>query len=285
MVRKNRLWLPGYWYHVYSRGQRKNPIFFSPADYNYFLNILNETFIKYNISLGTFCLMRTHYHMLVRMGNHPLSKALHLLHTKYACYFNRKRKTVGHVLQGRAGAKIILNDTYLNQVISYIHQNPSPKNKRFNPLSYRWSSSQIFLNGCFPGIRFGCWTFPPGIGKINYNSVLKNGFDKHIVEGDFVGTTSDWSKIEQKHQIKDISFSKKQPPKQTLDMIANTVCTNTKITVQDIIGLKRTRQISGVRHTIIIKMHEAGYSAADIARYLNRSRSAITQFLHNKRIT
>ena len=116
-----RLFVEGYWYHVYTRGQRQEPLYFSPLDRIAYLSFLDRELERRGGVIGSYCLMTNHVHLLIRMGQTDLGKIFKAVHMKYAKYFNLKRKTKGHVFQGRPGMKIILDDSYLLQVVGYIH--------------------------------------------------------------------------------------------------------------------------------------------------------------------
>ncbi|MCD6579074.1 transposase, partial [bacterium] len=121
MPRRARIDLKNYWYHVISRGQRKNPLFFSEEDMLQYIKILIELLNKFDIILGAFCLMRNHVHLLLFRRNDSLYQFMHLLNTRYALYFNKKYKLVGHVFQGRYVSKIVLDARYLNYLVYYIN--------------------------------------------------------------------------------------------------------------------------------------------------------------------
>ena len=124
MPRIARIDLEGYWYHVISRGQRKNPLFFSPADMDKYLELLNDLLNRFDHDLGAYCLMRNHPHLMIKRNKIPLSRLIHNLNTQYALYFNDKYNLVGHVFQSRPKCLIILDENYLYNDLFYIHRNP-----------------------------------------------------------------------------------------------------------------------------------------------------------------
>ena len=107
---------------------------------------------------------------------------------------------------------------------------------------------------------------------------------KHTIKGPRAGAGGEIEEnegIDTRHRIllspkdeyKDDKSSK------TIDEITREYCKNNKVTVENITGPKRTRDIRRLRRLLIKEMYKNGHSAADIARYLGRSRSAITQSL------
>jgi len=96
-----RNFIEGYWYHVHTRGQRQEPLFFAPIDRLAYLSFLDRELSRRDGLLGSYCLMTNHAHLLIKMGTVPLNEIFQTAHMKSAKYFNRKRSTRGHVFQGR----------------------------------------------------------------------------------------------------------------------------------------------------------------------------------------
>ncbi len=114
----------GYWYHVYARGQEEVPLFTTRDEREWFIDKLDEVFHRRGVELGGLCLMDTHYHALVRMGPVSLDRALQGLHTAYAKYVNPRRNREGALFRREPGADIVLEDSYLLQLVPYLHFNP-----------------------------------------------------------------------------------------------------------------------------------------------------------------
>jgi len=275
MANKRRLWLSGFWYHVYSRGQRKNPLFFNPADFTFFLNTMNETLSQCKITLGAFCLMRNHYHMLVKMGELPLEKALHKLHLKYAIYFNNKYSTTGYVYQGRPGVKMVLRDEYLQYVVSYIHQNPYKKKRAVNEVGYRWSSEVIYRRSKIPGIDFNYWEYPPGITSVNFNDPIDEKEYEYLNGNLFVGLMEDLRNIvsQKRWQIyAKVSGAFGQKP---IDKYIQNHYNSDEIEICQ--QETRSKKRDELRHNMILALRQAGYSTVQLSNYFNCSRSVISQ--------
>jgi putative transposase len=60
-------------YHVYNRGNNKEPIFFKSDNYSYFLSNINRYVIPH-CDLLAYCLMPNHFHLLVMQMNVVLKK-------------------------------------------------------------------------------------------------------------------------------------------------------------------------------------------------------------------
>ncbi|MDO8517930.1 MAG: transposase [bacterium] len=78
------------------------------------------------VSIGAYCLMRNHPHLLLRENiEGGISKFMHKVFTGYTMYFNIKRKRVGNLFVTPFRSKHITNDRYLQRVARYIHLNPA----------------------------------------------------------------------------------------------------------------------------------------------------------------
>ena len=71
MPRKMRLQYPGAMYHVMSRGDQRDDIFFDDVDRYDFLRTLGEACLKTDWQVHAFCLMRNHYHLVIETPELP----------------------------------------------------------------------------------------------------------------------------------------------------------------------------------------------------------------------
>jgi len=152
------------WYHVMNRGAGFREIFLSNKDRNFFLTLLGEITEQYNIEIHAYCLMKNHYHLLLKTPKGNVSEAIRHLNGLYARYFNRERKTDGPLFRSRFKSTIVSNDEYLIHVSRYIHLNPVRANMVKMAEEYQWSSCSLYLNisrapsWCFTDKILGCFT-------------------------------------------------------------------------------------------------------------------------------
>lgn len=142
------------YYHIYNRGTEKREIFLEPRDYERFLVLLHLTnntetihisnllgeqnqrgrslmgLLKIQVperlvSLGVYCLMPNHFHLLVRERvENGVSLFTKKLLTGYSMFFNKKYERNGTLFQGRFKSRHADSDRYLNYLFAYIHLNP-----------------------------------------------------------------------------------------------------------------------------------------------------------------
>ena len=186
-------------YHVYNRGVEKREVFCDRLDYIRFIHDLFEfndtrpapefsrryqpegnvgrltSHIRASekiVEILCFCLMKNHYHLLVRpIVDGGLANFMLKLGTGYTNAFNGKNNRVGSLFQGPYKAKHVDMEAYLKHLICYIHLNPLKSLRKFykngkmdfqrtweSLNKYRWSSHLDYL------------------GEDNFGSVIEKKF-------------------------------------------------------------------------------------------------------------
>ncbi|WP_369522947.1 transposase [Pseudalkalibacillus hwajinpoensis] len=144
MVRKPRVWLPNHFYHIVSRGNRKDLLFKDERDYRTFLYILQQVFETHPFELASYCLMNNHYHLQLRSKEQPISKIMSLVNKRYATYFNGRYELTGHVFEKRYFDEPLNTPANMLEVSRYIHLNPLKANLVLQPADYPWSSYRYY---------------------------------------------------------------------------------------------------------------------------------------------
>ncbi len=147
MARKPRLHYQGALYHVIARGNQRQKVFLDDEDYRQYQNRLITYQKRYPCTIYAYVLMSNHVHLLIEQGETPLSKIMQGLQQSYTIYFNRKYGQTGHLFQGRYKAILCDKDTYLLELILYIHLNPVRAEIVKKPSEYIWSSHRAYLSG------------------------------------------------------------------------------------------------------------------------------------------
>lgn len=145
MARKPRLHVPGGLYHVILRGNGRQDIFFDREDRYHFYLLLQEGVTRYAHRIHGFCLMTNHVHLAVQVGEVPLSKIVQNLAFRYTRWVNRRQRRVGHLFQGRYKAVLVEAESYLLELVRYIHLNPVRAKMVKRPERYPWSSHRAYL--------------------------------------------------------------------------------------------------------------------------------------------
>jgi REP element-mobilizing transposase RayT len=146
MARPMRIEYPDAWYHVMNRGRRSENIFLEDNDYYGFLKLLIESTAIWNVRIAGYCLMPNHYHLLVHTPDANLSRCMRHINGVYTQRFNRSHQCDGQLFRGRYKAILIDADTYLLQLLRYIHRNPLNAGLVEQLDAYQWSSHNGYLS-------------------------------------------------------------------------------------------------------------------------------------------
>ncbi len=148
MPRIGRLDIPGGCYHVMGRGLERRRIFNADVDKAYFLERLGEDLARSGAQCFAWALMSNHYHLLIRVSDKPLSKLMAPLLGSYAGYYNLRHRRSGYVFQNRYKSILCDEDSYLLQLIRYIHLNPLKAGILTNLKaldSYAWTGHAVLM--------------------------------------------------------------------------------------------------------------------------------------------
>jgi len=161
-----------------------------------FLNTLNKVIKQYNYLCHGYCIMSTHYHLILETPDGNISRGMHLLHSTYAQYFNKRHDFVGHVFQGRYHSILVQRELYLLELCRYIVLNPLRAGLVKHPGEYKWSSFNI-MAGIIKqkdSILATEWVLShfgtePDESRKNYIQFILEGIDKPSPFSNAVGKT------------------------------------------------------------------------------------------------
>ena len=145
MARRYREQAPGLIYHVTSRGNRGEPIFADDFDRQRFIGLLALVIRKYDWICHAYCLMTTHYHLLLTTRKPNIGRGMHVLNGRYAQSFNRRHKVWGHLFQDRYYSVVVEHESHLLELIRYIALNPVRAGMCGAPEEWQWSSYRFTL--------------------------------------------------------------------------------------------------------------------------------------------
>ena len=124
MPRKARIDAPGALHHIIIRGIEKRRIFRDDRDRDQFIQRLSDIIIDTDTPCYAWALMPNHVHLLLKTGLTPIATIMRRLLTGYAVYFNRRHKRHGHLFQNRYKSILCQEESYLHELVRYIHLNP-----------------------------------------------------------------------------------------------------------------------------------------------------------------
>lgn len=146
MSRPLRIEYPGAYYHVMNRGLAHGKIFLNDADRERFLELVSEICHLWGLGVYVYCLMGTHYHLLLQTPGGGLSRAMRHLDGIYTQRFNRAHRRDGPLFRGRYKTILVDADKYFLAVARYIHQNPVEAGIVSELNRYPWSSHGAYLD-------------------------------------------------------------------------------------------------------------------------------------------
>src|SRR4051812_28156068 len=125
MARLPRLTLPGYPHHIIQRGNNRQAIFASTADYEVLLGTLEESSKKFGVAVHSYVLMSNHLHVLATPQDaEGIPQLMQALGRSYVRYFNSRQSRTGTLWEGRYKSTLIQADRYLMACMVYVDLNP-----------------------------------------------------------------------------------------------------------------------------------------------------------------
>src|SRR5262249_54104029 len=112
MARILRSSLPDGTFHVASPGIEDAPLFRDDVDRLGFLHLLAIAAREFGWSVRAYCLMDTHYHLVVETTTASLSSGMRRLNGRYAQLFNERHRRRGHVFEGRFRSWVVRDEKH-----------------------------------------------------------------------------------------------------------------------------------------------------------------------------
>lgn len=142
MPRRPRSFYPGVPTHITAHGVDEQPIFLADLDRVAFLASLRRVTDRVGWRVVAWCLLDTHYHLLVVVGpaaEPRVSWGMQTLNSVYAREFNRRHRRRGHVFGERFTDTLVATDPHLQATVAYVLANPVDAGlvRRFD--DWRWS--------------------------------------------------------------------------------------------------------------------------------------------------
>lgn len=149
----------GEYYHLYNRGNNRERVFYERENYVFFLRKVWDYLVPV-LDVVAYCLMPTHYHLLVLVKNtagssetpraSAVSRAMQRFSISYTKAMNRRYDRVGALFQGAFRAEHVDDNAYLVHLSRYIHLNPVSAGLVACAENWEFSSYQDYI-----GLREG----------------------------------------------------------------------------------------------------------------------------------
>ena len=132
-------------HHICQRGNCRQTIFCEDKDREYYLKLLSNLALKYEMKILAYCLMGNHVHLIVIPQNtKSLSRAFRGVNGAYSFYFNKKYGKSGHLWGDRYFSKV-LDSQKLAIAVRYVERNPVRAGLVTKAEEWSWSSARAHL--------------------------------------------------------------------------------------------------------------------------------------------
>ena len=146
MARLPRLTVPGYAHHIIQRGNNRQAIFASTADYELLLDLLHEHAHKQQVAVHAYVLMSNHFHLLATPETaEGIPQMMQAVGRRYVRNYNLRHQRTGTLWEGRYRSTLIQTERYLLACMAYIDLNPVRAGLVADPADYPWSSHQHYI--------------------------------------------------------------------------------------------------------------------------------------------
>lgn len=148
MSRQARVSLPGGVFHLVSRFSRDEPWLDREGGREAYLELLGQAAASTDVQVLGYCLMSNHVHLVVVQGEASLERFTKSLHTGFASWAHQRgrgKKAHGPVFAGRPRSVLVQRESYLLELVRYVHNNPVRAGLVRFARNSTWSSHQAYV--------------------------------------------------------------------------------------------------------------------------------------------
>jgi len=276
MARKPRIHMPGGYYHVMLRGNGGDDIFFSDADRCHFYLLMQEGVERFGHRVHAFCLMSNHVHLLIQVSEIPLSRIMQNLSFRYTRWINKRQRRTGHLFQGRFKAILVDADSYLLELVRYIHLNPVRAGVVGHISEYPWSSHAAYagserLAWLTSGTVLARFSARRNMARARYAEFMAQGVGESY-RADFHGGASDARVLgDDAFAEKALTAKEHLKPKLDLGECIETVCRHYDLQASELAARHRMRRPAEARSVVAwLVMKHGGMRLSAVANHFGR---------------
>ena len=290
MPRRPRLHVPGGFYHVILRGNGRQAVFFDAEDREHWENILQQGLTRHQHRLHAYCWMTNHVHMAIQAGAEPLAGFMGFVASRYARILNRKTGRPGHLFERRYRAILLQQDTYLKELLRYIHLNPVRARMVADPADYPWSSHTAYLQKHTPTwltvdyltAMFGASRQSASLAYAEFVTGQPTDVTMRLLRN---GTSDDDRILGEDAWIK-VILSKLDTPAtyRSLDELVQDTCRRHNIAETALVSRSRSRLNSAIRAEIALAATEQKIATVtEVAKRFRRAHSGLSRAMNRLR--
>lgn len=284
MARLPRLHISGGWYFLTLRGHRDRKLFPRPPQRWLFEQTIAEAAAQTGMHVHAFCLMDTYARVIVEVAEIPIGVFMQLIGSRYALALRATAPFSGRLFRERHDALLIDVDRYLLELLCAIHLEPVRLGAVLQPQEYTWSShrdysradSRPWLCTSF-GLRLlheqrslACDAYRRLIASRMHNPPDPDAFERHPSDSRVLGDDTFLSTVALK-----LAQSTRN---RALEQLTEEICRTRQVTLEGLRSPCQSRTLSVARGLIAARaLQLRTASLTEIARYLNRSVSAVAR--------
>ena len=157
MPRPPREEVPGGFFHIAARAVDGADVFHEVHDRLSLLALLHGVAQRYGWRCQAYCLMCTHFHLIVQTMKPTLARGMQALCGDYGLRFNKRYERRGHLFGSRYMSVAITSDAHLLEAHRYVARNPVRAGLCSQPGDWRWGSYRAILDleGAFSFLDVG----------------------------------------------------------------------------------------------------------------------------------
>jgi len=145
MPRYARIHVTGGLFHVISRFHDRQYFLDIEGARHRYLQAIGRAAENHDSRIIAYCLMSTHVHLVVQLGNDPLGALTRAIHSPFGLWVNKRRGGLGPVLADRPKSVIVHAETYGMELVRYVHNNPVRAGLVERASESVWSSHQAYM--------------------------------------------------------------------------------------------------------------------------------------------
>ena len=290
MPRQRRVHVSGGLYHAVLRGNHRQIIFGGSDDYLCFEEIVARALERYDASLFAYCWMTNHVHLAIRISEAPLGSVMGIVASRYARAKQRAVATTGHLFERRYRARLVDADRYLLALVRYVHLNPVRARMVADPRDYCWSSHRAYLGASCPQ-----WLrIEPVLGRLGSSVDTARAAYRRLMsdapaaaERDAISTTARLgrARVAERNTLAIPSCDMHgRRSSRSLEVIATEVANAHDVTTEELRSKRRRPDLVQARVEVARRaLLEGAANLSQVARYLDRAPSTISDLLHRRR--
>jgi hypothetical protein len=225
--------------------------------------------------------MSNHFHLLLEVDRFPTARILQSLLTGYVRRFNKIHGRRGHLFEGRYKAIVCDRDSYLLELVRYIHLNPVRAALIKRPGDWRWSGHGEYLGK----EKRGLIDSGPVMGELRTAA----RYEAFIREGAKVNYRAEWHPGDGAPFLGPERFVKKisketSPPlisrRASLKDLLKSVAAKSGVPADVLLRKGRLANVVEARDRFVREaVLEQGYLASQVAHFLNCHPSNVSRAL------